>query len=198
MSNQALRFNSEPSFWMDNDKEKKGGMTIGKVLDKFTKLQGVACDGVINGLMLGTTKVRLSLETINSVDSIAVRDCSGTLLMQLASNIDPQATSAVYRATLTGSNGAIAAPSVGKNTFSAAIVWAYSAEGVYTGTLAGAFPTAARTNLQVSLGSATGGLILKLVWTSTDVVTLSTFAVDGTTPADFIGDIDVNITVDPA
>jgi hypothetical protein len=75
-----------------------------------------------------------------------------------------------YRATLTGSNGAIAAPAVSENQFSAAIVWAYSAEGVYTGTLVGAFP--ATTTFAVTLGTATGGLYLVLYVHQADVVTL--------------------------
>jgi hypothetical protein len=99
-----------------------------------------------------------------------------------------------YRATLTGSNGAIAAPAVSENQFSAAIVWAYSAEGVYTGTLVGAFP--ATTTFAVTLGTATGGIIPRIVRTSADVVTLSTFAADGTTAADFIGTVYVSILAD--
>jgi hypothetical protein len=99
-----------------------------------------------------------------------------------------------YRATLTGSNGAIAVPAVSENQFSAAIVWAYSAEGVYTGTLVGAFP--ATTTFSIGIGTATGGVIAKIVRTSADVVTLSTFAVDGTTASDFIGTIYVSILAD--
>ena len=100
----------------------------------------------------------------------------------------------VYRATLTGSNGAIATTAVHENGLSAAIVWAYSAEGVYTGTLVGAFP--ATTTFSIGIGTATGGVIAKIVRTSADVVTLSTFAVDGTTASDFIGTIYVSILAD--
>ena len=99
-----------------------------------------------------------------------------------------------YRATLLGANGALTSATVSENQFSAAIVWAYSAEGVYTGTLAGAFP--ATTTFAIGLGTATEGVIAKIVRTSADVVTLSTFAVDGTTPADFVGTLYVSITAD--
>ncbi len=212
MSNEALKYRSTPQFRKSvnpaklrttkTDGTDTEGLEIGNVLDLFTKKQGVACDGAINGIAFpfgtGAPTSKITFEAINGVDSLVVRDCTGAIVFQTGSAIDPQALSLFYRATLTGSNGAIAAPSVAKNTLSAAIVWAYVSEGVYTGTLTAAFPSAARTSLLVSLGSATGGVILKLVRTSADVITLSTFAVDGTTPADFIGDIDVSITIDPA
>lgn len=102
----------------------------------------------------------------------------------------------VYRATLTGANGSFTSATVHENSLSAAIVWAYTGEGVITGTLANAF-TANKTAVQKSVGSATGGVILKHSITSDDAVVINSFAVDGTTAADFIGTIDVQITVAP-
>lgn len=100
-----------------------------------------------------------------------------------------------YRAILVGENGALTSTTVLDNQLSAAIVWAYSAEGVYTGTLVAAF-TANLTSFNITIGTATGGIISKIVRTSADVVTLSTFAVDGITAADFIGSLYITITVD--
>ncbi len=102
-----------------------------------------------------------------------------------------------YRAVLTGANGSFTSATVLDNQLSAAIVWAYVSEGVYTGTLVGAF-TLDLTSFNITIGTATGGIIPKIVRTSADVVTLSTFAVDGTTAADFIGTLYITITVDAA
>lgn len=101
----------------------------------------------------------------------------------------------VYRATLTGANGAFTSATIAENQLSDVIVWAYVSEGVYTGTLVGAF-TVDKTTFNIAIGSATGGVIQKIVRTSADVVTLSTFAADGTTASDFIGTLSVTITVD--
>lgn len=195
--NQALRLNAAFKAWYDNNPE-KNGLSFGEALDWFSKRQGVGCDGVINGVALNGVFGRLALETINSVDTLTFRECEGgTILFSTASQIDPQAVSKQYRATLLGANGSFTSATISKNDLSAAIVWAYSAEGVYTGTLVGAF-TAGKTNILLSNLDATGGVILSAVRTSADVITLSTFAVDGTTPADFIGNIQVQIIVDPA
>jgi hypothetical protein len=105
--------------------------------------------------------------------------------------------SKIYRATLTGANGAFTSETVQRNDLSAAIAWAYTSEGVITGTLTDAF-TANKTNVQLTLGSATGGVVLKSALTSNDAVVISSFLItDGTTAADFIGTIDVVITVEP-
>ena len=102
----------------------------------------------------------------------------------------------VYRATLTGSNGAIATTAVHENGLSAAIVWAYSAEGVYTGTLVGAF-TLLKTNVQLTLGIPTvPGQVVYKTHTSANVITITTTGADGFN-ADFITTLDVQITVAP-
>jgi hypothetical protein len=102
----------------------------------------------------------------------------------------------VYRATLTGSNGAVATTAVHENGLSAAIVWAYSAEGVYTGTLVGAF-TLLKTNIQLTLGIPTvPGQVPYKTHTSADVITITTTGADGFN-ADFITTLDVQITVAP-
>lgn len=195
--NQALRFHGASKFWKDNNPE-KGGLDIGQVLDNFTKLQGVACDGAINGLSFGTLEnLRGTFETINSVDTFVLRDCStGSIVFQINSSTDPQASARVYRATLTGANGSVTgSPTIQGNTLSGTPVFAYVGEGVYTLTLSSAF-TANKTNVQLANLTATGGVILKAAYTSTSVITISTFAVDGTTPADFIGTLSISVTVD--
>ena len=101
----------------------------------------------------------------------------------------------VYRAILTGSNGAISATVVSENQFSAPIVWAYSAEGVYTGTLVGAF-TLLKTTIQATLGVPTvPGQSVYVTHTSANVITLTTTGADGFN-ADFITTLNIQITVD--
>lgn len=103
-----------------------------------------------------------------------------------------------YRAVLLGANGSLTSTTAGKNDFAGiTITGAYSAEGVYTLTADSAAFTANKTNVQLSLGTATGGVILKAELTSTTVITIKSFLVtDGTTAADFIGTIYVDVTVD--
>src|SRR5688572_2059968 len=107
-------------------------------------------------------------------------------------------TAKEFRVVLTGSNGAVATTAVTKNTLSAAPAIAYAAEGVVTVTLASEF-VVARTIPIVSLGTATGGVIIKAEVTSANVITINSFLVtDGTTAADFIGTVFLSIIVDPA
>lgn len=147
----------------------------------------------INALILGTDPASPSSGRIvffAKSDGLYSKTSAGVV-----SKVSDNAVGKQYRATLLGADGSFTSATVAKNDLSAAIVWAYSAEGVYTGTLVGAF-TANKTTFATGVGTATGGVIIKIVRTSADVVTLSTFAVDGTTPADFVGTIDVLITVD--
>jgi hypothetical protein len=101
----------------------------------------------------------------------------------------------VYRAILTGANGSFTSATVTKNDLSGAISWAYTGEGIITGTLSNAF-TANKTTVFLTLKSATGGVILKHAITSDDAIVINSFAVDGTTASDFIGTIDVEINVE--
>lgn len=106
-------------------------------------------------------------------------------------------TSKVYKATLTGANGSFTGATVKRNDLSADISWVYTSEGVITGTLTDAFTTD-KTSVKLTLGSATGGIVLKYSLTSNDAVVVSSFLVtDGTTAADFIGTIDIEISVEP-
>lgn len=99
----------------------------------------------------------------------------------------------VYRATLTGSNGAIATTSVAENGLSAAIVWTYTGEGAYLGTLADAF-VADKTNIQVSVGD----FVLPVTYrASANTVAIETYNPTTGAAADIIGTIDVQITVAP-
>lgn len=105
-------------------------------------------------------------------------------------------TTKYYRAKLTGANGSFTGATVKRNDLSAAVAWAYTSEGVITGTLTDAFTTD-KTSVRLTLISATGGVILKYALTSNDAVVISSFLVtDGTTAADFIGDIDIEIAVE--
>lgn len=102
-----------------------------------------------------------------------------------------------YRATLVGANGSLTSTTVSSTDFTMALTGAYSAEGVYTLTAASGTPfTANKTVVKVFNSNATGGVILQGVVTSTSVITINAFAVDGTTPADAIGSFFVEITVD--
>lgn len=199
MSNSALKYHSTKQFWKGTNKE-RGGLQIGEVLDQFTKEQGVACDGAINGIKLdadpNNPPLRITIEDIASVTTLVARDCSNTIVYSAQSGIDPQGTVA-YRASINASNGAAGNVYVRTNGFSAPIVFAYSAEGVYTFTLAGAFPEGQCT-AYVQNVDATGGIDFRIIRTSDNVFTLSTFAADGTTPADFIGRAQIQIIRDPA
>lgn len=59
---------------------------------------------------------------------------------------------------------------VSNNPLSAPIVWARTSAGLYTGTLAAAFPSAARTIFSIESDAVN---TYSIVWTSTGVVTLT-------------------------
>lgn len=103
-----------------------------------------------------------------------------------------------YRATLLGANGSLTSTTVGKNDFgSITFTGAYVSEGIYTITASSAAFTANKTDAQITLGTATGGIVVKAEMTSTTVITIKSFLVtDGTTAADFIGTVYLNVTVD--
>lgn len=82
------------------------------------------------------------------------------------------------------------------NELSGPIVWAYTSPGVYTGTLAGAF-TADKTFWLFSLVGDPTGKVVKLARTSANVLTMSVFAADGTTPAELVGSLNLLIEVHP-
>lgn len=77
-----------------------------------------------------------------------------------------------YRALLTQTGTAAPVATVLENDLSAAIVWAYVSPGVYTGTLAGAFP--ATSFVTIFNNSLDEDVSMRLVRTSANVITLST------------------------
>lgn len=83
MANNALRFNSTKQFWKDGNRE-ENGMNIGQVLDAFSKLQGVACDGAINGVKLDADpdnpSLRVILATGDTGSVLQFVDCYGTVV----------------------------------------------------------------------------------------------------------------------
>lgn len=120
---------------------------------------------------------------------------------RLSNDIAGTSGPAEYRATLLGANGALTSTTVSKALSVAGsavtITGAYSAEGVYTLTADSAVFTANKTIPSLTLGTAAGGVIVKAEVTSTTVITITSFLVtDGTTAADFIGTLFVDITID--
>jgi hypothetical protein len=101
----------------------------------------------------------------------------------------------VYRAKITqATTAAPAEGNVDENTYSAALVWARSAAGVYTITLAGAF-VVAKTLVKIQSGAATGAAnqrVFSVVITSTDVITINVGDVATPTAADS-GNFDIEI-----
>lgn len=92
----------------------------------------------------------------------------------------------IYRATLTQTSTTAPVATVLENTLSAAVVWARTSQGFYTGTLASAF-TANKTFVRVVDQHAEGvddaGVRkITITLTSTNVITISTG--DGTTQQD--------------
>lgn len=161
------------------------------MLTQCTNDPGVSTQGIIKNNIV--------------VDSTLLGDGTATFPLSLAIDVVTDSISAsideagvnTYQAILLGANGSLTSTTVASNGLSAAPVVAYSAEGVYTVTLADEF-TANKTTVFLTLGSATDGVVLKGVRTSADVVTLSSFLVtDGTTAADFIGTVNLEINVAP-
>lgn len=86
-----------------------------------------------------------------------------------------------YVALLTQTAGNAPVATVLQNTLGGSVVWARSAQGVYTGTLVAAF-TAAKTGVFISPLphlSATASQIAEYQHTSADVITLQTMSQDG-------------------
>lgn len=87
MANFAKKFTSQKLFWLFGKSKDDTGMDIGQVLDQFTKKQGVACDGAINGVFYASTTgtepsgpLRVTFEIVEGVHYLVVRDCTGTLV----------------------------------------------------------------------------------------------------------------------
>lgn len=97
MANNALRYFSTRQFWKDGDREKKG-MNIGEVLNDFSKLQGVACDGAINGIKLDADPdnppLRLTIETSGGAAIWVLRDCTGAIISQVTATLASSSASA--------------------------------------------------------------------------------------------------------
>ncbi|WP_250487982.1 hypothetical protein, partial [Caballeronia sp. GaOx3] len=85
--------------------------------------------------------------------------------------LEDKSLAKIYKVIL--NQAGVAAPTVTTsliNELSAAIVWAYTSAGVYTGTLAGAF-TADKTWFTVFASGDPTAKVFKLTRTSADVVT---------------------------
>lgn len=125
-------------------------------------------------------------------DGIYSKNAAGTV-----TKVSDNAVGNEYRATLLGANGALTSTTVSKTDFTMALTGEYVSEGVYTLTAASGTPfTANKTIVKVYNSEATGAVIFRAAVTSTTVITISTFAADGTTAADAIGKFFVEITVD--
>lgn len=91
MSNIKSLFRSQPIFWFKNRKDKnastdgKGG-ELGDMLDKWSNLRGVTCDGKVAGLTISgvTGNVTMSLEVIEGTKYIVIRSCNGTEVARFA------------------------------------------------------------------------------------------------------------------
>ncbi len=137
--------------------------------------------------------------TVSGTISGAVdgNDGAGTAVSITITKEESGASGKTYKAIL--NQAGTAAPTVTTlilNELSAAIVWAYTSPGVYTGTLVGAF-TADKTWWNFSLVGDPTGKVVKLAHTSADVLTLSTFAIDGSTPTNLEGSLNILIEVHP-
>jgi hypothetical protein len=153
----------------------------------------------IYGLILGTNPATPSSNRrvlFAKSDGWYDKDTAGVVTKLLAGSSGVSS----YRATLLGANGALTSTTASKNDFgSTTITGAYVSEGVYTLTASTAIFTANKTIPTVTLGTATGGVIVKVENTSTTVLTVKSFLVtDGTTAADFIGSVYINVDVDAA
>jgi len=109
------------------------------------------------------------------------------------------AGTAIYRAILTQAGTATPTAAVLVNTFGETLTIARSNTGIYTFTLAGTGTLFTAGVTWVEAGGQSGTAIdTKIVRTSSTVVTLSTFAADGSTATDLGGTISVEIAVYPA
>lgn len=107
----------------------------------------------------------------------------------------------LWTALITQAGTATPTAVVKNNTLGGTIVLARSATGVYTLTLASAFPTAARTFFQVTWNNPGGGsgvMSVNPVWTSANVVTITTWDRDNAAvDLDTSSPISIKITVYP-
>ncbi len=81
-------FRSAPIFWRKNLKDNPS-LEIQDVLQGWSNLHGVGCDGVLNGLSFpGSTAItfRAAWEEIDEVNYLVVRNCSGTIVWRVASD----------------------------------------------------------------------------------------------------------------
>ena len=135
--------------------------------------------------------------TISGDGIVDANDASGTSILITIIKEEDGAKGKTYKAILNqASTDAPTVTTLILNELSAAIVWAYTSEGVYTGTLVGAF-TADKTWWNFSLVGNPTGKIVRLARTSADVLTMSVFALDGSTPSELGGSLNLLIEVHP-
>lgn len=123
-------------------------------------------------------------------------DGTGTGVSITITKEEDQATNKQYKAVITQSGTSAPTATVLKNELSAAVVWARSSEGVYTATLASAF-VVSKTWFDFSKVGNPTGKVIYLDRTDANVLTLSSFESDGTTPDDLDGSINLVVEVFP-
>lgn len=123
MSNEAKKFRSQKVFRkIISAGHEIGGLEIGDVLDLFTKKQGVACDGKINGIKWATSEsndptatLTLSFETINGGNYMVLRDCTGAIVFQVTGALASASPSPSPSASPSASASRSASPSVSRS-----------------------------------------------------------------------------------
>lgn len=172
--------------------------TLSRTWDGFTlapnETQTIYLKFTVADIDLTPITVTATISGDNVADG---NDGSGTSVSVTITKEEDAAKGKTYKAILnqTGTD----APTVTTlilNELSAAIVWAYTSPGVYTATLASAF-TADKTWWNFALVGNPTAKVVKLARTSADVLTLSTFAIDGSTPAELTGSLNLLVEVHP-
>lgn len=131
---------------------------------------------------LGATAVGITL--LQAADAPAQRTALG---------VSATTTTLIYRGLLTQTSTGAPTVAVLENTLSAAIVWARTSTGLYTGTLVAAFTTAKTFMLLGPIGAN----VPTLVRTSADVVTLTTKDLTGTVQDVLLSSTAIQILVFP-
>jgi hypothetical protein len=154
-------------------------------------------DGVTSTTSGGSTAPAGSTAQTSHATGKGVRFVAGASLWAASGGVTPVADSPykIYEAKFNQAGTAAPTAEVRVNGLSGAIVLGRTSAGLYTLTLASAFPTGKVTPL-VSLSENATAVIAKLGRTSDNVLTLRTFDIAGAA-ADLVGDAFVMIHVIP-
>lgn len=145
--------------------------------------------GTVTDIDTLSTPVNITGTITNAVDG---NDGAGTSISVTIVKEEDVNVSQVYKAIVAQSGKGAPSATVLQNEFSDTIVWARSSEGVYTATLTGAFLSGVTMFWYTPVGNPTAKKF-SLVRTDNNVLTLSTFASDGTTPDDLDGSLNLII-----